>query len=387
MHVKQYVILTITLSNSIAWSFSLGLVSPFPNQGRISRDVVGCNKIFDTFGSLSSSSLSFSRNKNNVNCRQQRQQERNNISQNYSRMNGVAGGGTSTERAAIIGEGDFGRKKRWIHVLKREWIRRCSSSTISQFSESMSLTQNDSGTSTSIMTRIRWKKIFMFFVLVCCGLSSTFMFPPTIKRAFASTTAAAVAGTTKPLPSILKPPLSYQIPSSVGTAASTSTFSSIVESAASLSSPQSSMIPGLASPTIAVSAGSFQGLTTRAEIALSLRLIYASLVGGIIGLERSTSDNPAGVRTMALVSLGACAFTICSTYGFLFVPLLPGGEGVKVDPSRLCSNVISGVGFIGAGVITNNMRSGNKSYNRGLTTASAIWVAAAIGELFVIIYI
>merc|ERR1712238_45399 len=105
----------------------------------------------------------------------------------------------------------------------------------------------------------------------------------------------------------------------------------------------------------------------------------ASLVGGIIGLERSTSDNPAGVRTMALVSLGACAFTICSTYGFLFVPLLPGGEGVKVDPCRLCSNVISGVGFIGAGVITNNMRSGNKSYNRGLTTASAIWVAAAIG--------
>lgn len=85
---------------------------------------------------------------------------------------------------------------------------------------------------------------------------------------------------------------------------------------------------------------------------------------------------------MALVSLGACAFTLCSIYGF--VPLASiYGDNVKVDPSRMASTVASGVGFIGAGVFTNDQRAGKfygqKKRVNGLTTAAAIWVAAASG--------
>jgi len=103
------------------------------------------------------------------------------------------------------------------------------------------------------------------------------------------------------------------------------------------------------------------------------RLAFASLTGSLIGFERSRSDRPAGIRTMALVSLGAASFTLCSLYGFID----------KYDTSRMASNVASGVGFIGAGVITNN-RKANGVYDktssvRGLTTAAAIWVSAAVG--------
>lgn len=76
---------------------------------------------------------------------------------------------------------------------------------------------------------------------------------------------------------------------------------------------------------------------------------------------------------MALVSLGAASFTLCSLYGF----------SGKWDTSRMASSVASGVGFIGAGVITNNRKSNGvydpSSSVRGLTTASAIWVSAAVG--------
>eukprot|EP00978_Attheya_sp_CCMP212_P020795 scaffold60077_cov58-Attheya_sp.AAC.3 len=126
---------------------------------------------------------------------------------------------------------------------------------------------------------------------------------------------------------------------------------------------------------------SYRPLPTKAELVLSFRLAYAALGGSLVGLERSTSDRPAGVRTMALVSLGAAAFTLCSMFGFLAVANM--SPAVKFDPSRMAANVASGVGFIGAGVITNN-RKANGVYDRessvkGLTTAAAIWVAAAVG--------
>eukprot|EP00594_Rhizosolenia_setigera_P001552 CAMPEP_0178945746 /NCGR_PEP_ID=MMETSP0789-20121207/3902_1 /TAXON_ID=3005 /ORGANISM="Rhizosolenia setigera, Strain CCMP 1694" /LENGTH=373 /DNA_ID=CAMNT_0020625663 /DNA_START=60 /DNA_END=1181 /DNA_ORIENTATION=+ len=131
--------------------------------------------------------------------------------------------------------------------------------------------------------------------------------------------------------------------------------------------------------------GSFKLIPTLEEIEFAFRLIFASCIGASIGRERSTTHRHAGVRTMALVSLGACAFTLCSLYGFLpeinkmseFFPTAT--NYVKVDPSRMASSVASGVGFIGAGVITNNKRSDGENSVRGLTTAAAIWVAAAIG--------
>lgn len=127
--------------------------------------------------------------------------------------------------------------------------------------------------------------------------------------------------------------------------------------------------------------GTLRVLPTKAEIDICLRLIVASLGGAAVGLERSSSDRPAGVRTMALVSLGAAVFTICSMYGFLSVA--SDAMGTKVDPSRMASNIVSGVGFLGAGVITNN-RQASGVYDRqssvnGLTTAAAIWVSAAVG--------
>lgn len=127
--------------------------------------------------------------------------------------------------------------------------------------------------------------------------------------------------------------------------------------------------------------GTLRVLPTKAEIDICIRLIVASFGGAAVGLERSSSDRPAGVRTMALVSLGAAAFTICSMYGFLSVA--SDAMGTKVDPSRMASNIVSGVGFIGAGVITNN-RQASGIYDRqssvnGLTTAAAIWVSAAVG--------
>ena len=65
------------------------------------------------------------------------------------------------------------------------------------------------------------------------------------------------------------------------------------------------------------SPGEMRLLPTKAEVDMSLRLLFASLGGAAVGLERSSSDRPAGVRTMALVSLGAAAFTICSMYYFI----------------------------------------------------------------------
>ena len=107
------------------------------------------------------------------------------------------------------------------------------------------------------------------------------------------------------------------------------------------------------------------------EMKLTFRLIYAALMGSALGKERSFAKHSAGVRTMALVAMGAAAFTICSAYGFLAFG--------KYDPSRMASNVASGVGFVGAGVITTT--TGEKSQNvvHGLTTAATIWLSAAVG--------
>lgn len=106
------------------------------------------------------------------------------------------------------------------------------------------------------------------------------------------------------------------------------------------------------------------------ELRLTMRLIYAAILGAGLGKERSHAKHSAGVRTMALVAMGASAFTVCSAFGFS-----PFG---RYDPSRMASNVASGVGFVGAGVITTTHLSG-KNVVHGLTTAATIWLSAAVG--------
>mmetsp|Transcript_21252 Transcript_21252/g.31504 ORF Transcript_21252/g.31504 Transcript_21252/m.31504 type:complete len:429 (-) Transcript_21252:1098-2384(-) len=121
--------------------------------------------------------------------------------------------------------------------------------------------------------------------------------------------------------------------------------------------------------SIQVSSYIFPTITRQMELRLASRLVFATVAGSIVGWERSSTNHSAGVRTMALVSLGAAAFTMCSAYGF---------HG-KVDPSRMAANVASGVGFLGAGVITTEASKSEGNIVHGLTTAAAIWLSAAIG--------
>ena len=104
-----------------------------------------------------------------------------------------------------------------------------------------------------------------------------------------------------------------------------------------------------------------------------LRLLIAAGLGGAIGLERELRDHEAGFRTHLLVSVGSCLFTLVSAYGFHEF-LVGGGSIVRADPTRIAAQIVTGVGFLGAGAI---IRQGFSV--RGLTTAATLWVVAAIG--------
>ena len=103
-----------------------------------------------------------------------------------------------------------------------------------------------------------------------------------------------------------------------------------------------------------------------------IRLLLASAFGALIGLERERKDWAAGLRTHMMVSVGSCLIMIVSAFGFSDIL---GTENVSLDPSRVASQVISGIGFIGAGTILF-LKQGAI---RGLTTASGLWTVAAIG--------
>ncbi len=103
-----------------------------------------------------------------------------------------------------------------------------------------------------------------------------------------------------------------------------------------------------------------------------LRLFIAALFGGLIGLEREYRAKEAGFRTHFLVALGSALFMLLSQYGF--EGILSTGQNVRLDPSRIAAQVVSGIGFIGAGTIIFQ-----KHIVRGLTTAAGLWVTAAIG--------
>ncbi len=107
---------------------------------------------------------------------------------------------------------------------------------------------------------------------------------------------------------------------------------------------------------------------------VALRMIISLLVGTIVGYERSKQQKPAGVRTYSLVCIGSTLFMIVSAYG---VPHLAGFGDItdyRVDPGRIAAQIVSGIGFLGAGVIWKE--GGNI---RGLTTAANLWITAGLG--------
>jgi putative Mg2+ transporter-C (MgtC) family protein len=104
-----------------------------------------------------------------------------------------------------------------------------------------------------------------------------------------------------------------------------------------------------------------------------LRLVVAAGLGAVVGFEREIRDREAGIRTHLLVSLGAGLFTIVSAFGFHEF-LTSGDAVVRADPTRIAAQIVTGIGFLGAGAI---IREGLSV--RGLTTAGSLWVVAAIG--------
>ena len=110
------------------------------------------------------------------------------------------------------------------------------------------------------------------------------------------------------------------------------------------------------------------------------RVLLAALLGGVIGIEREFSDQPAGFRTHILVSLGAALFTLVGSYGV--EPFVGGDSSVQFDPTRIAAQVVTGIGFLGAGAI---LQQGVNV--RGLTTAAALWVTAAVGTAVALGYL
>ena len=104
-----------------------------------------------------------------------------------------------------------------------------------------------------------------------------------------------------------------------------------------------------------------------------LRVVLAGVLGGALGAEREIREREAGLRTHMLVSIGAALFTLVSAYGFSDFHF-SNASGITYDPTRIAAQVVTGIGFLGAGAI---IRQGLSV--RGLTTAASLWVVAAIG--------
>jgi putative Mg2+ transporter-C (MgtC) family protein len=105
---------------------------------------------------------------------------------------------------------------------------------------------------------------------------------------------------------------------------------------------------------------------------MSARMVFALVVGALIGLERSYQGRPAGFRTHALVSLSTCLLMLLTAYEEHWVPEFT--TRTTIDPTRMAQGIMTGIGFLGAGAI---LKSGYTI--RGLTTAASIWITAALG--------
>jgi putative Mg2+ transporter-C (MgtC) family protein len=105
------------------------------------------------------------------------------------------------------------------------------------------------------------------------------------------------------------------------------------------------------------------------QLDLSVRLVAAALLGLAVGFEREIHGHPAGLRTHMLVAVGSGLFTVLSAYGFG-----TGSTAVPIDPTRIAAQIVSGIGFLGAGAI---LKDG--IVIRGLTTAASLWATSAVG--------
>lgn len=110
-------------------------------------------------------------------------------------------------------------------------------------------------------------------------------------------------------------------------------------------------------------------------IVILTRLLVAAVAGGIIGLERSYHGRPAGMRTHTLVCVSSSLLMLLTVYQWSLLSDMP-IDTIRVDPTRMAQGIMTGIGFLGAGVI---MRE--KLTIRGLTTAASVWITAAIGIL------
>ena len=108
-----------------------------------------------------------------------------------------------------------------------------------------------------------------------------------------------------------------------------------------------------------------QSLDLVEQLELVRRLVVGLVLGAVIGWQREISRQPAGFRTHSLVALGSAIFTVVSAFGF-------GGD--LTDPTRIAAQIVSGIGFIGAGTILQH-----RGHIRGLTTAASLWAVAALG--------
>jgi putative Mg2+ transporter-C (MgtC) family protein len=110
------------------------------------------------------------------------------------------------------------------------------------------------------------------------------------------------------------------------------------------------------------------------EAEVLFRLVLAAILGGVVGFEREVHGRPAGIRTYLILGLGSALIMVVSLYLSAGVgdKLLP--EALRVDPARIAAQAVTGIGFLGAGVILRY-----KDTIRGLTTAACVWVVCAIG--------
>ncbi len=111
------------------------------------------------------------------------------------------------------------------------------------------------------------------------------------------------------------------------------------------------------------------------QFQIVIHLLAALVAGGVIGLERSYHGRPAGFRTHALVCLASCLLMMVTYYQWKWLPDVPVNT-IRADPTRMAQGIMTGIGFLGAGVIFKEGLS-----VRGLTTAASIWITAVIGIL------